>query len=274
MSPARAKKTPKAKTNTGNTLTIDFSGISTLVWNREKGTAEVRLVDLGAAGYQQHYAAMGVVVDEDFPKSLKGPDADAAISLPGADRDLGLWNLAGTDVEFLGVDGKLSVEDRKIDPAVRPGRTAESIQWLANIGFLTASTTLDRVCPISSIISLPAGRVTANATAGVRKVRFADHGAPVGPPRFCVSRFKVVMPFADEMAIRLDRRRIFRLHQSMSIMISNTCVCGLGQQGMPNHFYAHYDVTNAERRPTVEPSGPRPMTPMEPEFCFAAFVAE
>ena len=58
----------------------------------------------------------------------------------------------------------------------------------------------------------------------------------------------------------------------MSIVISNTCVCAVGMPGMPNHFYAHYDVVDARRRPTVAPAGVQPMTPSWPEFCYMGYV--
>lgn len=267
MSPSKTTKIQKSKT-----LTIEFSGISTLIWNPKAGTAEVRLVDLASAGFQQHYAALGLVVDEHTADAVKGPDADAAVSMPNANMDMGLWNLLGTEVEVFGAAGKLSVDHSKVDTAKKPSKTADSIRWLPDISFLTDSRSLDPICPIATVIRIPAGRVTASASAGSRRMEFLEHGTPVAPPRYYLGRFKVAIPFETELAIRLDRRRVLRFADSRSVMISNTCVCGLGMSVRPNHFFAHYDVTQAKRRPKVEPAGPQPKLPAWPEFCFAAFV--
>ena len=40
MSPAKSRQSQKHKS-----LTIEFSGITTLVWNKKAGTAEAHLVD-------------------------------------------------------------------------------------------------------------------------------------------------------------------------------------------------------------------------------------
>ncbi len=268
MSPAtKTRKTSKA-------LTIEFSGISTLVWNPKKGTAEVRLVDLASAGFQQHYAALGLAVGEDTPDALKGPDAEAAVSLPSVNVDMGVWNLMGTEVDIIGASGKLMVDDAKVDVTKKPAKTAESVRWLADIGFLSESSSLDPLCPIAAIIRIPAGRITVTAIAGSRKVDFLEEGTPIGPTRFCSPRFKAVIPFDKVLAIRLDRRRVLRFADSMSVIVSNTCVCGLGVRGKPNHFYAHYDVTKAKRRPTVKRAGKQLKFPSWPEFCWPAMVEE
>ncbi len=267
MSPAKVTKSQKSKT-----LTIEFAGICTFLWDRKKGYADVRLVDLGSAGFQRHYAALGLAVNENTPRAVRGPDADAATSLPAANTDVGLWNLTGTDVTIVGATGSLSVDDSKVDVTKRPAKTAESIRWLADIGYLTESVTLDPICPISATIRIPAGRVTANARVGARKVEFTTNGNPVGPARFCVPRLKAVIPFAREIAIVLDRRRALRFTESMAVTVSNTCVCALGLDGLPDHFYAHYDLVEARRRPKVEPAGPQPMTASYPEFCYMGYL--
>ena len=97
MSPAKAARK-------SNALTIHFSGICTFVWDRKQGTAEVRMVDLASAGFQQHYAALGIAVTEDTPRAITAPDADAAVSLASMNTDMGLWNLIGTDVKIVGGD--------------------------------------------------------------------------------------------------------------------------------------------------------------------------
>jgi hypothetical protein len=261
-----------AKRGKSKTLTIDFSGISTLVVDKKSNAATVHLVDLASAGFQRHFAALGLVVSEDTAHGLRGPDADAAVSLPGDDRDIGLWDLLGTDVEILGATGKLTIDDSKVDATKKPSKADESINWLPNVGDLTESTKVDPVCPTAATIELTAGHVTALAAGEPRKMEFLDHGTPIGPGRYYLPRFRVTIPFDEELSIRLDRQRVMRLTDAMSIMISNTCVCGLGIASPANHFYAHYDVVRAKRRPTVQPAGPRPMNPVWPEWCFAAMV--
>jgi hypothetical protein len=267
MSPAK-----QAKRVTSRKLTIEFSGICTLVWNQKAGTASVKLVDLASAGFDRHYAALGLQVTENMTPSVRGPDADAAISLPGSNTDMGVWNLLGTDVEIVGATGNLTVDDSKVDVTKKPGKTAQSIQWLANVAFLTDSKQLDPVCPTAAVIQLPAGHLTASAAGNPRKVEFIDQGTAVGLERFCLSRFKATIPFDLELALRLDRRRVLRFTDTTSLIISNTCVCGLGVGIPPNHFYAHYDVVRARRRPTMKLAGPQPKIPSYPEFCWPALL--
>ena len=150
MSPSKSSKKPQ---KTQKTLTIDFAGICTFVWNKKAGTAEMRLVDLASAGFQRHYSALGIAVNERTPKVLKGPEADAAMSLPDSNTDLGLWNLSGCDVEIVGATGKLSVDDTKVDVTKKPGKTAESVRWLADIGYLTGSTDPNGLCPTSATVT-------------------------------------------------------------------------------------------------------------------------
>ena len=99
-----------------------------------------------------------------------------------------------------------------------------------------------------------------------------ESGTPLGPARYCLPRFRIVIPFEQELSVRLDRQRVLRFTAATSIMISNTCVCGLGVSSPANHFYGHYDVVRAKRRPRVQPAGPQPMMPAFPEWCFAAVV--
>ncbi len=265
---------PAKRTNKGspNELTIDFSGISTLVLDKKSNTATVQLVDLGSAGFQRHFAALGLLITEDMTTGVRGPDADAAVSLPGENRDIGLWDLLGTEVEILGATGTLTVDESRIDPARKPGRKATSVNWLPNIGTLTESSKLDPACPIAATIELSTGHATALAAGEARKVEFVTDGTPVGPPRYYLPRFRFTIPFEEELSLRLDRQRVLRFSASMSVMISNTCVCGLGVSSPSNHFYAHYDVVRAKRRPKVQPAGPLPKTPSWPEWCFAAMV--
>ena len=277
MSPSKSSKKPQ---KTQKTLTIDFAGICTFVWNKKAGTAEMRLVDLASGGFQRHYSALGIAVNERTPKVLKGPEADAAMSLPDSNTDLGLWNLSGCDVKIVGATGKLSVDDTNVDVTKKPAKTAESVRWLADIGYLTGSTDPNGLCSISATVKIGAGRLTANATVGHRRVSFSENGIPIGPTRYCVPRVRAAIPFNDEVAIVLDRRRILRFSDSMSVVISNTCVCAVGLPGMPDHFYAHYDVVRAKRRPEVTPAQAAPgggavaMPHLAswPEFCYMGFV--
>jgi hypothetical protein len=267
MSPPKQPKNEKSKT-----LTIDFSGIATLVVDKKGDAATVHMVDLASAGFQRHFAALGLVIAEDSAHGLRGPDADAAVSLPGDDRDIGLWDLLGTDVEILGATGKLTIDDSKVDATKKPSKADESINWLPNVGDLAESTKVDPVCPTAATIELTAGHITALAAGEPRKMEFLDHGTPIGPSRYYLPRFRVTIPFDEELSLRLDRQRVLRFTQAMSLMISNTCVCGLGVSSPANHFYAHYDVVRAKRRPTVQPAGPQPKMPAFPEWCFAAIV--
>jgi hypothetical protein len=254
------------------TLTIEFSGITTLVMNKKTGTAEVYMVDLASAGFERHYAALGLVVGESTVRGIRGPNADAAISLPGEHADIGLWNLAGTTVEILGATGKLTVDDSKIDPTKKPGNKPGSIRWLPDIGFLCESDQVDPVCPTAAVFRLTAGRLASAGGRFAQKVQFLDDGTPVGPDRYCVPRFQVTIPFQDTLAVRLDRTRVLRFTDSMNIMVSNTCVCGLGASTPANHFYGHYDVVEAKRRPTVSRAGKQVKYPRWPEWCFPGFV--
>jgi hypothetical protein len=276
------KKAAKKPQKPQKALTIDFAGICTFVWNKKAGTAEMRLVDLESAGFQRHYAALGIAVNERTPKALKGPEADAAMSMPDSNTDLGLWNLIGCDVQVVGASGKLTVDDSKADVTKKPVKSAESIRWLADIGYLAGSTDPNALCPTAATFALSAGHVTANATVGNRRVSFSDASGPVGPTRFCVPRLRVVIPFEEELALVLDRRRILRFSDSMQAVVSNTCVCAVGLEGMPDHFYAHYDVVDARRRPkvTAAQAAPRggafavaaPQLASFPEFCYMGFV--
>lgn len=257
---------PPAKPKS-RTLTIEFSGIVTLVLNQKAATAEVHMVDLASAGFERHYAALGLAVGESTARGVRGPNADAAISLPAEHADIGLWNLFGTTVDVIGATGKLTVDDSKIDPARKPAAKPGSIRWLPDISFLCESDRLDPVCPTATVFRLPAGHLTSAGGKFARKVQFLANGEPVGPDRFCVPRFQVTIPFQDTLAVRLDRTRVLRFTDSMHAMVSNTCVCGLGMSTPANHFYAHYDVVQAKRKPTVGPAGKQVKFPWWPEWC-------
>jgi hypothetical protein len=267
MSPPKGAKKAKMKA-----LTIEFSGISTLLWNQKAGTVRVQLVDLGSAGFQRHYAALSMPIREDSPLGVKGPNADIAVSVFGEDTDIGVWNLLGTTVEIIGATGKLTIDASKVDVTKKPSKKTESIRWLADIGLLCESHKVDPICPTAAVIDIPAGHITAAAQDVARKLSFTDNGTPVEPDRYCTPRFKTVIPFESELAIRLSRERVLRFTQSTKVIVSNTCVCGLGAGPVANHFYGHYDAVKAKRRPTVKRAGPQPLTPQFPEICYGGFV--
>jgi hypothetical protein len=254
------------------TLTIEFSGIVTLVLNQKAGSAEVHMVDLASAGFERHYAALGLVAAESTARGVRGPNADAAISLPGEHADIGLWNLSGTTVEVIGATGKLTIDDSKIDPAKKPPVKPGSIRWLPDIGYLCESNRLDPICPTATVFRMTAGHLTSAGGAFARKLQFINDGTPLGPDRYCVPRFQVTIPFQDVLAVRLDRTRVLRFTDTMRVMVSNTCVCGLGAATPANHFYAHYDVVQAKRKPTVTPAGKQVKFPWFPEWCIPGLV--
>jgi hypothetical protein len=259
----------KAKSRT---LTIEFSGIVTLVWNKKAATAEVHMVDLASAGFERHYAALGLAVSESTARGVRGPDADAAISIPGQNVDIGLWNLFGTTTEIVGGTGKFTVDDSKIDPTKKPTAKPGSIRWVADIGNLCEAERLDPICPTAAVFRLSVGHLTSAGGAFARKVQFVDNGTPVGPDRYCVPRFQLSIPFDQQIALRLDRTRVLRFTDSLSLMVSNTCVCGLGAATPANHFYGHYEVVDAKRRPSVSPAGKQAKFPWYPEWCIPGFV--
>jgi hypothetical protein len=253
-------------------LTIEFAGISTLIWNKSEGGADVHLVDLASAGFERHYAALSCEITESTRNAIKGPSADASISLSGRETDVGIWNLMGTTVELLGATGKLTVDDSKADVTKKPTKQAKSVRWLANVGQLCESNVLSAACPTAAIIRLPAGHVTATGVAASRKLEFTVDGVPIGPDRFCLTRVQVEVPFENQLAVRLSRERILRFHDSMKVTISNACVCGLGQGEPANHFFGHYDVVEAKRRPHVKRAGKTPQFASLPELCWPAYV--
>ena len=225
-----------------------------------------------SAGFEKHYAALTLEITEDTPRAIKGPSADAAMSAASDNKDIGLWNLSGTSVEIVGAIGKLTVDDSEVDVTKKPGKQAESVRWLPNVNFLCESDKLNPVCPTAAVVGIPAGHITAAGGAFARKLEFLNDGVKVGPDRFCVARFRAVIPFAEELAVRLSRERVLRFSDSMTIGISNTCVCGLGVAPAANHFYGHYDVVQAKRRPIAQRAGPKPALVWWPEICNPAIV--
>lgn len=265
---------PSPRKPASHALTIEFAGVCTLIWNKKTGTAEVHLVDLGTIGFARHTAAVSIAVEENQPPPLTGADAEVSLSLAGSMSDVGLWNLLDCTVDFVGGLGKLTVDAATVDVTKEPARDATSIRWLANVGALTESTTLNPAGSTAAVINVPAGHITAASVGTLRKVQFVDgDDKPIGPARYCLPRFRVTMPFADRLAMRLDRRRVLTFTRAATIVVSNTCVCGLNSAPAID-FYAHYDVVAAKRRPRIQLAGPLPRMPLWPEYCIDAFVEQ
>jgi hypothetical protein len=265
--------TPKSSKKT-HALTIEFSGVCTLVWNKKAATAEVQLVDLAAIGMSRHSASLGIVIHDGNAAGIHAPDAEATVALPGVNTDVGMWSLLDTSVEIIGASGKLTVDNSKVDVTKQPSQSAESIQWLANVGVLAESAAINPACPTAATVRLTSGHITAAPVGKLRKVEFVDDGAPVAPPRYCIERFKVTVPFDDDIALRLDRRRVLRFSRSRTIVISNTCMCGLNSAPTVDDFYAHYDVVKARRRPQVRLAGSLPKIIEIPEICIVGYVEQ
>lgn len=257
-------------------LTIEFAGISTLVWNKQRNEAEVLLVDLAAAGYQRHHAMLAMA---DNP-CVVAPKPDASVAVPGQPLELGLWNLKGAEIEIDAKQaGPLEVVADEVNAAEPPAPGAESIRWLPNIGELTDSQTLNPRCPIAARIRITSGRITATAANFPQtRVQFFDGDRPLGAVRYTLSRFMLEVPDAD-VRLRLDGKRTIDVHTDHTAMISNTCAYESAFEGMSGHFYAHYLTVAARRRPTLLSTRSRQRAafaafswPSDPEMCVPAFV--
>lgn len=257
-------------------LTIEFAGITTLVWDKAKGEAEVLLVDLAAAGFDRHHAMLAMA---DSP-AVVAPQPDASIAVPGQPLELGLWNLAGTEITIEAKDGgPLEVVADAVNADDPPGPGAESIRWLANISELCQSNTLNAKCPIAARLRIKSGRITATA-ANYPQVRaqFSLDDRPLGPMHYVLSRFMLEV-LGEDVTLRLDSRRTIEVHTDHHAMVSNTCVFERNFGLNAGHFYAHYLIVKAQRRPTVRRM---PMlqrvafaafsVPDDPEHCMPAFV--
>lgn len=257
-------------------LTIEFAGISTLVWNKATNEAEVLLVDLAAAGYQRHHAMLAMADNT----AVVAPQPDASIAIPGQPLELGIWNLHGAEIEIDAKDaGPLEVVADPVNDAEPPAPGAESIRWLPDISDLCQSRSLNTKCPIAARVRIRSGRLTATA-ANFPQVRaqYFDGDRPLGPARYTLSRFMLEVPSTD-VRLRLDERRVIDVHTDHHAMISNTCAYESAFTGMSGHFYAHYLTVAARRRPIVQTvrSARRAAFaafswPADPEHCVPAFV--
>lgn len=267
-------------------LTIEFAGVSTFLWqpanSQRKGAsgnghdeAAVVLVDLGAAGFHPHHATLAT----EGTSGVSCPDPDTSIAVPGSPLELGIWNLDGTEIELIADAGPLKVDDEEIDNTQPPPDTTGSIRWLPEIGALCQSRTLAPKVPTAARLRLTTGRVSSTAAAHPPvKLAFDDNDQPIdGGERYVLPRFIVELDCA-RAALRLDGKREFRFSGDHHVIISNTCVCDASKVGAPGHFYAHYLLVEAKRKPRVRHTSgvfKRPKTfaiPDDPGQCYCAYA--
>jgi hypothetical protein len=258
-------------------LTIEFAGITTLVWHTATNEAEVLLIDLEAAGFHRHQASLGVPAQSD----IEAPDPDTSIAVPGSPMELGVWNLKGcTDIQVDGADvASLEVVADDINAAEPPAADEDSIKWLPEIGELCGSRTLSTRIPVAARMRIRSGRITATAARHPQiRAEFSDENRSLGPARYYLPRFMLELPGAD-ISLRLDGKRTVTFRRDHEVMISNTCVCEPVFRVRGGHFYAHYLVTEPQRRPRMRsyvqgqgPMGPQAFAiPPSPDECFSAF---
>jgi hypothetical protein len=256
-------------------LTIEFAGITTLLWHKDRKEATVVLVDLAAAGFHKHHAAMAM----EGGHEVSCPDPDLSIAVPGQELELGIWNLQGTDIELIADGGPLEVDDTEVDVTQAPADNASSIQWLPEIGALCQSRTLAPGVPISARMQLKTGNITSTR-AGHELIRvvFDDDDRQVGDERYILPRFLVRID-SPRVKIRLDTNREFKFETDHHVTISNTCVCEPVSRGAPGHFYGHYLLVEAKRKPRIRrtyrsgrPKGATFAWPADPEYCFSAYA--
>lgn len=263
-------------------LTIEFAGVSTLLWQKgdkpNGGEATVVLVDLGQAGFHTHHATLAM----EGNSSVSCPDPDTSIAVPGVPSELGIWDLRGTELEII-ADGKpLEVDDSEIDEAKVPAVQAGSIRWLPEIGGLCQSRTLAPGVPIATRLRLSTGRVSATA-AQHPPIRVAfdevvdERDRVIGGERYILPRFMVEIESA-KVTLRVDKKREFKFDTDHNVIISNTCVCEPPTRSGAGHFYGHYLLVEAKRKPRVRrTSGPFRRekmfsVPEAPEHCFCAYA--
>lgn len=254
-------------------LTIEFAGVSTFVWNKDRNSAEAVLVDLGASGFHKHHATLAT---EGAP-GLSCPDPDISVAVPGSPLELGIWTLNG-ELAVSADAAPLDVDDGAIEHGNPPSHQNGSIRWLPEIGAICQSRTLASKVPVAARLPLTIGRVSSTAAAHPpMRVAFdvADEG--LGEERYVLPRFMVEID-APAVTLRLDAKRELRFANDHHVIISNTCVCEPAGAAGAGHFYGHYLLVDAKRKPAVRrTSGPflRPKTfaiPSAPEHCFSAYL--
>ncbi len=260
-------------------LTIEFAGITTLVWHKAKGEAEVILIDLEKAGYERHQAALGMP-----PRiGVVAPEPDTSIAVPGRPMELAIWGLKGTQIEVRGGDtGPLRVAAGEIKSAEPPPPVADSIYWLPEIGELSGSKSVSKAAPIAARMRVRSGRITATAAAHPQiRGQFISGGRELGPLRYFLPRFILEIDGTD-ISLCLDAHRTLEFPVDHTVIISNTCACKPLLAGDParDHFNAHYLVAEEpQRRPTIQarilgngPTGLKAFAiPPSPDQCFSAF---
>lgn len=256
-------------------VTIEFAGISTLVWHREKQEAEVVLVDLEAHGFHRHHATLAMTGGT----GIVTPDPDISLAVPGRPIELAVWNLKGTEIE-IGCDPEpLNVQDEPINATEPPPANAESIRWLPEIGELCGSRELARDVKVAARIRIKSGRITSTlARHELVRAQFSDEGRALAPVRYFLPRFLVELP-GKRVTLRLDRKRTLEFQTDHTLVISNTCVCEPTFKGGAGHFYGHYRVVQRKREPIIRsfrgagPSGLKTFAwPAAPEECFCAYL--
>lgn len=255
-------------------LTIEFAGISTLVWNKDRNQAEAVLVDLGAAGFHSHHAVLAAMGGD----GITCPEPDTSVAVPALPIELGIWNLEG-DVELIADGGPLSVNDDQID-ATKPPKDTGSIRWLPELGELCLSRTLAPGVPVAARLPLKTGQVSATAARhDPIQLEFDDDAGLVVPRRYVMARFVVEVP-CDKATIRFGEREIRFDGNHHRVVISNTCACEPVARGAAGHFYAHYLLVEAKRKPRVRRIGPFNRTPniaffswpADVEICLCSYV--
>lgn len=266
-------------------LTIEFAGVSTFLWRKAnekdkdaKDQGEVVLVDLAAAGFHPHHATLAT----EGGSGISCPDPDTSLALPGWPSELGVWNLKGVEIELIADAAPLAVDDGEIKLQDAPPEGTGSIRWLPEIGGLCQSRTLAPRVPTAARMRLNTGRVSATAARHPPlRVMFDEvvdgNDQPIDGERYVLPRFIVEIDCAKAV-LRLDAKREFRFEADHHVIISNTCVCEHARFGAANHFYGHYTLLEAKRKPRIrQTSGEfrRPKlfsVPEDPPQCFCAYA--
>jgi hypothetical protein len=266
-------------------LTIEFAGVTTFLWRKANAKdkdaqhqGEVVLVDLGNAGFHPHHATLAT----EGNRGITCPDPDTSVAVPGWPSELGIWNLKNAEIELIADAAPLTVEDGEINAQEPPPDTTGSIRWLPEIGSLCQSRTLAPRVPSAARMRLNMGRVSATAAKHppVRVVfdEVVDgEDRVIDAERYILPRFMVEIECARAI-LRLDGQREFRFDADHHVIISNTCVCDHAKFGAANHFYGHYALLEAKRKPRVrQTSGEfrRPKhfsVPSDPAQCYCAYA--
>jgi hypothetical protein len=256
-------------------LTIEFAGVTTLVWDKARNEATAFLLDLGAEGFHQHYATLAT----EGGSHVTCPDPDTAVTMPGAPIELGVWNLKGTDIEIDADATPLDIDDEKIDETQKPPERSGSIRWLPELGELCQSRILARHLRYAARVRLPVGRVSTTAAGQpLLRVVFEDNDQPICQERYLLPRFMVEIDCA-KATVRLGKDRELKFASDHHVIISNTCVCEQTTADPGSgHFYAHYLLVDTKRKPRIRRvNGPFRhvkgfSVPEDPEHCCPSYI--